>query len=488
MYTVSPPIGSGDFAPETHVLGQSPPMVELNAFAYQFVIEGIVAGNECVIITTDRNALIVAEALRDIAPDVDYSRLGIVDATGYVVDDSEKPYHVEMVDSPGDLTGIGIALSRLFNEIEFESEPQFRVVIDSLSTLPVYTDFQRVYQFIHTMTNQLNQIGGVSLSLMKSGTGQGNFEKLRNSFSGVVEMREHNGSIQYQRHGVNATTDWQECIHNSQSPQDLQVGSDVDFRSEVSVETEVQLESATSISEIIDIINNQDLSLTVYNQTISEEKITEITEYFERLNVTVRSDTFSMDTPTNVGILHRGNEAISMSQLEELYDSIHVDETAVNPGRIHEITRSKLLHHAQNGRFTIENGGKKEMIAISRPMETRALENNGGAIHTAFQTIDRIRDEYGTQKMYEALVANNVETHLYGYEGTPPNEEQYSIHRDECSELKSAWFVVCDSDDPTRKGALVSEEVAPGEYTGFWTYDPAIVDIVVTYLEKTYCS
>ena len=57
-----------------------------------------------------------------------------------------------------------------------------------------------------------------------------------------------------------------------------------------------------------------------------------------------------------------------------------------------------------------------------------------------------------------------------------------NFHGHEDAEVKESWFVVFDGDgDDTHKAALVSEERDPGEFYGFWTYEPDLVNEVVAY-------
>ncbi len=53
-------------------------------------------------------------------------------------------------------------------------------------------------------------------------------------------------------------------------------------------------------------------------------------------------------------------------------------------------------------------------------------------------------------------------------------------------ELGAFWFVIFDGGGTGRhRCAVVAEERDPGQYYGFWTYDPVIVGDLVASLETT---
>ena len=62
-----------------------------------------------------------------------------------------------------------------------------------------------------------------------------------------------------------------------------------------------------------------------------------------------------------------------------------------------------------------------------------------------------------------------------------------TVHVDSAKEIGAFWFVIFDGNGvDIDKCGLVAEEREPGRYYGFWTYDPDIVDELVSYLEAQY--
>jgi DICT domain-containing protein len=117
----------------------------------------------------------------------------------------------------------------------------------------------------------------------------------------------------------------------------------------------------------------------------------------------------------------------------------------------------------------------------------RALNVGGGTLHAGFQRLDRVDDEQGTRELYERLAESGVSVNIYGTPAAVPREELYTVHAGEDAELADSWFVVFDGDDAaSQAGALVSEETEAGRYSGFWSFQTALVDAVDDYLERTY--
>jgi len=69
--------------------------------------------------------------------------------------------HVRSVSSPGDLTGLGIAISEYLSE--WHSDDNRTVVcFDSVTTLLQYADTERVFQFIHVLTQRIEEAGATA--------------------------------------------------------------------------------------------------------------------------------------------------------------------------------------------------------------------------------------------------------------------------------------------------------------------------------------
>ncbi|OYR41867.1 DICT sensory domain-containing protein, partial [Halorubrum sp. Eb13] len=143
-----------------------------------------------------------------------------------------------------------------------------------------------------------------------------------------------------------------------------------------------------------------------------------------------------------------------------------------------------ILDHLDETMFT--SYSREDMVAASREIEDRAWRVGDGELHAGFQTLDVLTGEADT---YDLLgEKERLSVHAYAAnEGDPPDVEHYTVHVGETAEIRETWFVAYDGggyDDA--KCALLAEERAPGEFFGFWSYDPETVDYIIDYLAERY--
>ncbi|MFB6117999.1 MAG: DICT sensory domain-containing protein [Halosegnis sp.] len=471
-------------SPDRRLLVVAPAMLGTRRLTDRYLVGGLERGATCVLVTTDTAADRATERLAAATETDDaISRLGVVDATGQSPD-SAADDNVESVGSPADLTGIGIAFQRLFERLGAGTGTP-RVVVDSLSTLIVYSDVERVYRFTNTLTNLLDQVDAGGRFLMQPDAGSNHVDQLEALFEGRIDVRDHDGEgpPEYRLMGIGDDRDW----HPLEVPKAPVAGpsaADERFRSTGSLPVNTPIESLHALIEAMD---EAGYTLVVCNYTGDEATLGTLREHFARLNVGVRTATLSTPHPTDAAILHRDAEPLAVSAVQDLVSYIQLsDLDDIDPAAL-DITRPDVLAQAERQQYTVENGGKLAMIRISRLVETRALEAGSGRLHAGFQRLDRVDDEQGTRQLYERLATAGVDVHVYGTPGAIPNEELYTVHADAGEELAASWFVVYVPDAAGgRAGALVSEETGPDQYSGFWTFQPALVDATDEYLRRTY--
>lgn len=98
---------------------------------------------------------------------------------------------IETVSSPGDLTGIGIEFSGLYQNVHQETTERVRAGLFSLSTLLMYTEFQTVSRFVHTVAGRIAATDGLGVFLIDPATQD---ERVVNTITqlcdGRVDVRE----------------------------------------------------------------------------------------------------------------------------------------------------------------------------------------------------------------------------------------------------------------------------------------------------------
>ena len=146
-----------------------------------------------ILVTTKKSAARMRAEFAE-GRDVANWRLGMVDcvtrqrAVGRVADTDAVRY----VSSAADLTGIGIATSGWMQEFYHDDDRRrARLGFNSLSTLLMYADFRRVYQFVHVITGRVDSSGFAGVFTMDTVSDDSEFlPKLKQLFDAMVEVRE----------------------------------------------------------------------------------------------------------------------------------------------------------------------------------------------------------------------------------------------------------------------------------------------------------
>ena len=84
--------------------------------------------------------------------------------------------------------------------------------IDSLSTLLLYTEFDRMARFLHVLSGRIDRAGGLGVFIVNPGTiDAGQYDQLKTLFDGLVELREHDDRRELRMRGLPGVDDgWQQ--------------------------------------------------------------------------------------------------------------------------------------------------------------------------------------------------------------------------------------------------------------------------------------
>jgi predicted regulator of amino acid metabolism with ACT domain len=97
---------------------------------------------------------------------------------------------VKYASSPVDMTGIGIKFSEFVEEFYSDrGVRQNRIMVDSLSTLLMYSDLQTVFQFMHVITSRIEDADAVGVHIIESTAHDAEtMNTLKQLFDGLVEV------------------------------------------------------------------------------------------------------------------------------------------------------------------------------------------------------------------------------------------------------------------------------------------------------------
>ncbi|MCU4925249.1 histidine kinase [Halobacteria archaeon AArc-dxtr1] len=151
---------------------------------------------------------------------------------------------------------------------------------------------------------------------------------------------------------------------------------------------------------------------------------------------------------------------------------------------------------------------RRQMLATTREIEERAWRVDDGTLYVGFQRVAAFKAQFPIYERFahdsDVSVRIFVEDEWSGAVGvqhgtasesgigsadasTVPSADAVNVISDAGGELGQFWFVIFDGGGSELNACgLLAVERDPGRYYGFWTYDPALVDEIVSYLRSTY--
>ncbi len=245
-----------------------------------------------------------------------------------------------------------------------------------------------------------------------------------------------------------------------------------------------------SLIELIAGVEAREATLTVFGS--SADTVTTLAEHFADRNVRI-VDGEAPEGPDGYAVLSRDGEFVTAVAIDDLLPGRKTDERGGVETADHDDDRSNtrrvgepVLDHLDETMFT--SYSRTDMVAASREIEDRAWRVGDGELHAGFQTLEVLTEEANT---YDRLgEKDDLDVHAYATaEGEAPDADHYTVHIGRTAELRETWFVAYDGggyDDA--KCALLAEERSPGEFYGFWSYDPETVDAIIDHLRERYQS
>lgn len=197
------PLSPGAVAPGHSVLVAGPAMTGKRDLLYR-LLEGSSDGRAAFVTTK-----LDAEQLRaelEARWAVEDWTLGFVDcvsrqrAAGPLADTEAVTY----LTNAGDLTGIGIALSGFMQDAYHDPDVEHAAVgLHSLSTMLMYADLRRVFQFVHVITGRIDSSDFVGVfTLDTSNRDDEAVSRLKGLFDGLVEVREGEEDVELRTRGA----------------------------------------------------------------------------------------------------------------------------------------------------------------------------------------------------------------------------------------------------------------------------------------------
>jgi KaiC/GvpD/RAD55 family RecA-like ATPase len=192
MYDLSPALDV-EVQPGTNILLAGPPLTGKRALGFDILTAGLTGGEGAVVVSTKDSA---QRVLKDFERRVDYEDrpLVVIDCVTRQqgISDVSEDERVKYASSPVDMTGIGIKLSEVLEDLYQSREiTQNRVMLHSLSTLLMYSDLQTVFRFLHVFTGRLQSVDGLGLFAIDSTAHDDQtMNTLKQLFDGIITTHE----------------------------------------------------------------------------------------------------------------------------------------------------------------------------------------------------------------------------------------------------------------------------------------------------------
>jgi hypothetical protein len=235
-------------------------------------------------------------------------------------------------------------------------------------------------------------------------------------------------------------------------------------------------------------------TLVVVNRRQPEPVQRLFEESFGALSVDIEERDLPEEADDVVALLEDG-DVIAASPLEKLQNAVlfvNADLYRTGTSGVDRYEAPEVLTALDEMVFSLRgfpqsNKEKLLLIVMSRYIENRALTVDDGRLDVAFQELSRIRDERGTETVYERLAESSVETHIYGLPDITYERAGLAIHTGTDEEYQRSWFVVYEPADPTADpAALLALETGPNIWDAMWTYDAERVERIQRYVIENF--
>lgn len=161
-YTFGDTLPVEGIRPGTTVFVAGPSMSSARDLALKIGLPEGPTEERSVLVSTGTGAEKLLRRCERVAPSVDPTSLAVIDASGRSSGDT-RGARIETVSGPGDLTGMGIRLSKLYEAYHADGLERIRTGVISVSTLLMYVDVRTAFRFLHTLAGRIAAIGGLGI-------------------------------------------------------------------------------------------------------------------------------------------------------------------------------------------------------------------------------------------------------------------------------------------------------------------------------------
>jgi DICT domain-containing protein len=228
------------------------------------------------------------------------------------------------------------------------------------------------------------------------------------------------------------------------------------------------------LPEIVRAVESKTQTLSLLNYAGPTDALDVFRSYFEIEGVSLVRQRSDGETPTNLAVLHDGDDFVAAADAERLYEAIRTSDGIGSVEDPDELDYPDLLDAVDKPFFTAYD--RDRMTVISRTIERAAWDAGAGELHTGLQYLSNLEDQW---QLYSTFAACDVETHVYGLPDVELHDSGLVAHPSQADEIRRSWFVLFRPEGEEHvPRVLLAEERNPNQYVGFWTSQPSLVDLV----------
>lgn len=141
--------------PGTNVMVGGPSGRGAREVALRLVMTGATSNEGVILLSADVSGRALLERAENVAGKFDRGQVGVVDCSG--VDDDQQRFdeHGEPIGDPGDLMGIEMEFSVLYETLVERGHDRIRLGVFSVSSLLAHSDLRDVSRFVHMLTGRI---------------------------------------------------------------------------------------------------------------------------------------------------------------------------------------------------------------------------------------------------------------------------------------------------------------------------------------------
>jgi KaiC/GvpD/RAD55 family RecA-like ATPase len=167
MYELGHPFSGTTVPAGTNLLLRGPPLAGKRSLAMETLAVGARNDEGLIIVSTRDSATRMREAFDTLVGE--QVSVAIVDAVTDHIGQSTDAEMTSYAASPRDMSDIGVKFSEFIQSFYTEQQlERNRVVVDSLSTLLLYSNLQTVFRFLHVFTSRVENVDGLGLYTIES--------------------------------------------------------------------------------------------------------------------------------------------------------------------------------------------------------------------------------------------------------------------------------------------------------------------------------